>query len=227
MTTYEEIKEREQMAVGEYRKAEKKLEEWEKGENDGELLKRLRIKAISGELSEGEKEERKYLIEEEKRLKKNLDDRLKQVEELQKALVGFDKEGKRGHDDETETGYKKVKLDEESPERIVKLIANSNDKRYNPLCALQSAPGGGKSFFLDELAALKSNDLNGFFQQENYKNDEAKTFRGILENSIPICITYNSGSSSDYEYADKEPVRGLALRILWSYFFDAQKLSWN
>jgi hypothetical protein len=33
-------------------------------------------------------------------------------------------------------------------------LTNSFDKLYFPLLAIQSAPGGGKSFFLDELASL-------------------------------------------------------------------------
>ncbi|RHZ71880.1 hypothetical protein Glove_251g26 [Diversispora epigaea] len=53
------------------------------------------------------------------------------------------------------------------------------DKKLFPLLVLQSAPGGGKSFFLDELASLKSEDLNRYLQLKlsnlnNERNSDEK-----------------------------------------------------
>ncbi|CAG8435155.1 4593_t:CDS:2 [Funneliformis mosseae] len=75
-TTIEEIRNELNDAKERLGKAKEDLKEWKKEENNRELLKRLRIKAISGELSEGEKKERKRLEEELKELKKNRDENL-------------------------------------------------------------------------------------------------------------------------------------------------------
>jgi hypothetical protein len=51
--------------------------------------------------------------------------------------------------------------------------SNNPDKKYNRLLAIQAAPGGGKSFFLDELALLKDEDLqfliSGNSTRKNYE----------------------------------------------------------
>ncbi|CAB4442224.1 unnamed protein product [Rhizophagus irregularis] len=77
-----------------------------------------------------------------------------------------------------------------------------SDKKLHPLFAFQSAPGGGKSFFFDELASLKDKDIE--FISSLY--DDNRT--------------------------DSNAQKVLAMRILshyhvtWSYFFDEDKLPW-
>jgi len=85
---------------------------------------------------------------------------------------------------------------------------NSQDRANNPLAAIHSAPGGGKSFFLDELAKLKPEDLNKLCKDEE--------MRKILQHStIAVTVTYNSGTTFT-DYIDKEyPTAGLALRVLF------------
>src|ERR1043166_789956 len=101
-----------------------------------------------------------------------------------------------------------------------------NDRFWFPLFALQAAPGGGKSFFLDEFASFKDEDLNSFLQ----KDPENEHFQGIIEelrNSISICITYNGCSPYDSSIDRDDKEIGLVMRIIWSYFFDGGKLSWG
>ena len=74
--------------------ATKKLEDWEKGEDDGLLLKKLRMKLFNEEWKDGG-EKKKWedkvneLEEEKKLLVKDKDDWKGQVEEWGKALRGF------------------------------------------------------------------------------------------------------------------------------------------
>ena len=108
--------------------------------------------------------------------------------------------------------------------------------------AIQSAPGGGKSFLLDELANLKENDFNNYlkskerpdkkcpFVNRKYHDYIADVYKVIdmLRNSIVVCITYNGHSMYGFdEFVDDNVRRGLVMRILWSYFFDNRKLSWQ
>jgi len=85
---------------------------------------------------------------------------------------------------------------------------NSQDRFSNPLAAIHSVSGGGKSFFLDELANLKPEDLNKLCKDEE--------MRKILQHStIAVTVTYNSGTIFT-NYIDKEyPIGGLALRVLF------------
>ncbi|KAF0351281.1 hypothetical protein F8M41_015383 [Gigaspora margarita] len=109
------------------------------------------------------------------------------------------------------------------------------DKKLYPLLALQSTPGGGKSFFLDELASLKSEDLDRYLkiklsdlekeQGSGEKQQYARDIVNLLRNSVGICITYNGSSPYGYDI-DGDLRRGLVMRILWSYFFDGNKLDW-
>ncbi len=104
----------------------------------------------------------------------------------------------------------------ESPERAAV-------KEFNPLVALQAAPGGGKSFFLDELCKLEEKDLSSLCE------DEAT--REMLRNSVVLCVTFNSstGYISTLDECEFEVGRldfGLAARMLWSYFISTQETSW-
>ncbi|POG73797.1 hypothetical protein GLOIN_2v1772162 [Rhizophagus irregularis DAOM 181602=DAOM 197198] len=99
-------------------------------------------------------------------------------------------------------------------------------KELHPLFALQSAPGGGKSFFFDELASLKDEDISRYLEKkhsERINNENLKEVISIIRNSISICITYNGGSP----YNGGDIRKGLIMRILWSYFFDENKLTWS
>ncbi|CAG8764662.1 15126_t:CDS:1, partial [Cetraspora pellucida] len=107
------------------------------------------------------------------------------------------------------------------------------DKKLYPLPTLQSTPGGGKSFFLDELASLKSKDLDRYLkiklselekkQGSGEQQHYAKDIVYILRNSVRICITYNGSLPYSYDI-DEDLRRGLVMRILWSYFFNRNKL---
>src|SRR5437764_5714768 len=79
------------------------------------------------------------------------------------------------------------------------------DKSLHPVLALQATPGGGKSFLLDEFAALKSEDFDNYLEErqnekctfnlENVEYDKyikiVNTVIDMLRNSIVVCITYN------------------------------------
>ncbi|GBC00031.1 hypothetical protein RclHR1_37100001, partial [Rhizophagus clarus] len=109
-------------------------------------------------------------------------------------------------------------------------ITGIDDKLFFPLFALQSAPGGGKSYFLDEFASLKEDDLDDFLrrcQHENFHYDDAKFITDQLRDSVSICISYNGISSYNATIAGDGDEIGLVMRIIWSYFFDGKKLSWN
>ncbi len=121
-------------------------------------------------------------------------------------------------------------------------------KDANPLVALQAGPGGGKSMFLDELAALREEDLNALCtlgrrnkgkKKEGIRGEERQRvrvletvansiivpeeamdeMRDILKNSIPVCITFNGTSPVSQFEKNVYLSDRLALRILWSYFF--------
>lgn len=96
----------------------------------------------------------------------------------------------------------------------------------NPLAAVQAAPGGGKSFFLDELAALRKEDITSY-SRPHKANEECLQWTAInrtLLRSVAVSITYNSDSPY-YKAVDCEPSHGLALRMLWAYFM-RQESSW-
>ncbi|GET62012.1 hypothetical protein RIR_jg12171.t1 [Rhizophagus irregularis DAOM 181602=DAOM 197198] len=102
-----------------------------------------------------------------------------------------------------------------------------NDKIFYPLFALQSTPGGGKSYFLDEFASLKKEDLNSF-KQKNL-NDPTEIVDCIIKelcNSVSTCISYNGSSVYVASRDGDGGVKGLVMRIIWSYFFDGTKLPW-
>ncbi|KAL6076187.1 SAM domain-containing protein [Balamuthia mandrillaris] len=83
------------------------------------------------------------------------------------------------------------------------------DRLQNTLPCLQASPGGGKSFLLDELAALKKTDL---------ELCESTEMKEILLHSVAISITFNSDSMVvPAVEKDMDPV---VTRVLWAYFFD-------
>jgi hypothetical protein len=79
--------------------ATKDLKEWEKGEDDGKWLKKLRRKLDDKEWGEDEEQKKRWevsvkkLEEKEARLVKDKDDWKKQVENLQNALVNYKEKG--------------------------------------------------------------------------------------------------------------------------------------
>jgi len=98
---------------------------------------------------------------------------------------------------------------------------SASDRLVNPIVALQSAPGGGKSAMLDTAALLSAQSL----WTEQYCPDEQ--MRGILNSSIPVTITYNSGTDPDFSDYDADVQTGLALRILHSFFVDPTALRFD
>ena len=88
---------------------------------------------------------------------------------------------------------------------------NSTYHLANPLVALQSSPGGGKSTVLD-CAALLS--VRGLWSK--FCDDDATC--NALNSSVPVAVTYNSGSNADVATYDRNVGTGLALRILHSFF---------
>lgn len=65
---------------------------------------------------------------------------------------------------------------------------------------LQAAPSGGKSLFLDELAARNEEDLNKLCRTHKDEPPESKGYnwekiRSIMRNMQPVTITYNGEST--------------------------------
>jgi len=90
-------------------------------------------------------------------------------------------------------------------------VADDEVRTVNPLVALQSSPGGGKSTVLD-CAAIAS--LHGLWHA--FCDDPA--MRSVLDESVAITVTYNSGSDPHDGDADADIGTGLSLRILRSFF---------
>ena len=101
------------------------------------------------------------------------------------------------------------------------VAASARDRLVNPLVALQSAPGGGKSAMLDTAALMSA---HGLWTEEHCQDEE---MRGILNRSVPITVTFNSGTDPAFNTYDADVETGLALRILYSFFLDptAMRLS--
>jgi len=94
MATKEEIKQELTKTEGYYEEAKKKLEDWEKGEDDGLLLKKLRMKLFNEEWKDGgEKKKWEDKVNELEEEKKGLEEKegfwRGRVEKLQDALVAF------------------------------------------------------------------------------------------------------------------------------------------
>jgi hypothetical protein len=87
-----------------------------------------------------------------------------------------------------------------------------SDKDNNPLIVFGSPPGGGKSFFADEVAEFKSEDLNELCTNKELQN--------ILGNSLSVEITYNSATSIKTVEKNYGADVSVALRVLYTYFFD-------
>ena len=90
------------------------------------------------------------------------------------------------------------------------------DRRSNPMLAIFSAPGGGKSRFLDILA-------------DHVQSMDTGT-SSCLRCSVVLAISYN-GATGTSSFVDKELGMssgfGLAARILWSYFAGNNLLEFN
>jgi hypothetical protein len=131
-----------------------------------------------------------------------------------------------------------------SIKKTLKEEKSVGDKSLHPVLALQATPGGGKSFLLDELAALKSKDFDNYLKSKERPNRKCpfnlenvgyhkyikivNNVIDMLRNSIVVCITYNGNSTyKDDSFVDANVQRGLVMRILWSYFFDDAKLTWQ
>jgi hypothetical protein len=122
------------------------------------------------------------------------------------------------------THFSLVKIDREEEIRAVMqaveyrhLNRNQLDRRSDPILAIFSAPGGGKSRFLDILADYVQRMVTG---------SRASCLRG----SVVLAISYN-GATGTPSSVDKELGMpsgfGLAARILWSYFAGNNLLQFN
>ena len=93
MTTIEEIRKVKEKAEARLDEAGAELKKFKEGEDGGMWLEDLRGKVRRKEqLDKDDKRQLERLEKEEERLKKNVDDRLKQVEYLQNKLAEFGKE---------------------------------------------------------------------------------------------------------------------------------------
>jgi hypothetical protein len=77
----------------------------------------------------------------------------------------------------------------------VKDLNTLSPKEFYPLFALQSAPGGEKSFFFNKLVSLKHEDINliSNYLKERYPENHRMVEEVItlIRNSIGVCTTYN------------------------------------
>lgn len=90
------------------------------------------------------------------------------------------------------------------------------DRLVNPLVALHSPPGGGKSKFLDVLAQLVlGKSMPGLEMVELPQS---------LRNTIPVVITFNAGLT---EAASSDPERDLVIRCIFSLYFTPNSMWGN
>jgi hypothetical protein len=104
---------------------------------------------------------------------------------------------------------------------MAELPGSLTDRLANPLIGLQSAPGGGKTAMLDTLGLLSAHRM----WNEDLCPDDA--MRAILNRSIPITITYNSGTDPDPKRWDADDETGLSLRLLHSFFVTQGSLQFH
>jgi hypothetical protein len=93
------------------------------------------------------------------------------------------------------------------------------DKLNNPLVALQAAPGTGKSTCLDLTGLLiGTSELKDMIAKQNPTPQDLEMV-DILSKSVPIMVTYNSHTPFAFNIEGVNSERGLALRVLFSFFF--------
>jgi hypothetical protein len=94
---------------------------------------------------------------------------------------------------------------------------NPADRQRNPLVATHSAPGGGKSSFLDMLASLVgTNEIGNWLPIASAGKE---MLANILATSVAIMVTYNSSTPFSNNIDGDRPEHGLALRALFSFFY--------
>jgi len=86
-------------------------------------------------------------------------------------------------------------------------VVRSPQDRYacNNLLATQGAPGTGKSFLADEVAAFRDEDIQKFSSSE---------MESFWRDIVSVTVTYN-GPSPYRSSIDNDTDVGLALRMLW------------
>ncbi|GES76038.1 hypothetical protein GLOIN_2v1783590 [Rhizophagus clarus] len=140
-----------------------------------------------------------------------------------KLCVNRCKFERKGREESFHKAYDSILIQYLNVQRAIKENLDLNDRLYYPLFALQSAPGGGKTFFIDEFASFKNDDFDSYLQ----KKPDAELIINELRNSVAICISYNGSSSYNPNIDGDGGEMGLVMRIIWSYFFDGTKLPWN
>jgi hypothetical protein len=114
-----------------------------------------------------------------------------------------------------QTHYSSMMIDrKEEIRNVIQGVENRSrnrkqlDRISNPILAIFSAPGGGKSRFLDILA-------------DHVQKMDTSSASSCLRGSVVLAISYN-GATGTSSSVDKELGMsagfGLAARILWSYF---------
>jgi hypothetical protein len=66
-----------------------------------------------------------------------------------------------------------------------------NPPRRVPLLATFSGPGGGKSFFCDEVLACRPDDVDRFIEKSKLDGGEVSAFQHALRNKLGLAITFN------------------------------------
>ena len=97
-------------------------------------------------------------------------------------------------------------------DKAIKAGKMPNTRFSNPLVAVQSSPGGGKSTFLDIIGRICA---TASWDDELCPD---KDMRGILNASIPVSITFNSPTIWQPDVYDTSHNRALGLRIVHSFF---------
>ncbi|KAL6068387.1 hypothetical protein QOT17_008198 [Balamuthia mandrillaris] len=95
---------------------------------------------------------------------------------------------------------------------------NPTDRIANHMTATHSSPGGGKTTLLDYLA-LYLQDLLHLCEDEELKQ--------ILQRAVPISMTFNGGTNLRTWELDDTPQFNLLLRVLFSYYCDPAKSSYE
>jgi hypothetical protein len=105
-----------------------------------------------------------------------------------------------------------------------------HDTKNNPLPVTSIPPGGGKSFFLDQLGALHQRDLEEFCDNTELRtilrnsvstNDERKksdSYDCLTKKKVAVPITFNSASPPQDAESKFTPGGSVALRALYRYW---------
>jgi hypothetical protein len=87
-----------------------------------------------------------------------------------------------------------------------------------PLLATFSGPGGGKSFFCDEVLACHEADVDRFIESRPYLGNQAVSFRQALRHKLGLAITFNDTMPLQIgNHLEATHHRTVSIRLLYSY----------